>query len=281
MAHVMLGTLSLYEIFAYFFIYAFLGWIAEVCFHAISRGEFANRGFLNGPLCPIYGVGVTLILLILGEWAQKPWAVLLVGIALPTLLELIGGWAMEKFFHNKWWDYSDRKLNFKGYICLEFSILWGLAAVCVICVLHPGIKWLVDLIKDPYATVVVSLLLAAFVADLIVTVLQLLKLNKKLKELDEVTEAMRLGSNAIGKKVAGAAMVVGEKVEGAKEKLSEAHEKAVDAIVAKMPKRLLRAFPTLQSRRNPEVVPLAKESAKRIKRRKKHAKEETITPTEE
>lgn len=281
MAHVMLGTLSLYEIFAYFFIYAFLGWIAEVCFHAITRGEFANRGFLNGPLCPIYGVGVTLILLILGEWAQKPWAVLLVGIALPTLLELIGGWAMEKFFHNKWWDYSDRKLNFKGYICLEFSILWGLAAVCVICVLHPGIKWLVDLIKDPYATVVVSLLLAAFVADLIVTVLQLLKLNKKLKELDEVTKAMRLGSNAIGKKVAGAAMVVGEKVEGAKEKLSEAHEKAVDAIVAKMPKRLLRAFPTLQSRRNPEVVPLAKESAKRIKRRKKHAKDETITPTEE
>lgn len=281
MAHVMIGTLSLYEIFAYFFIYAFLGWIAEVCFHAITRGEFANRGFLNGPLCPIYGVGVTLILLILGKWAQKPWAVLLVGIALPTLLELIGGWAMEKFFHNKWWDYSDRKLNFKGYICLEFSILWGLAAVCVICVLHPGIKWLVDLIKDPFATVVVSLLLAAFVADLIVTVLQLLKLNKKLKELDEVTKAMRLGSNAIGKKVAGAAMVVGEKVEGAKEKLSEAHEKAVDAIVAKMPKRLLRAFPTLQSRRNPEAVPLAKESAKRIKRRKKHAKNETITPTEE
>lgn len=281
MAHVMIGTLSLYEIFAYFFIYAFLGWIAEVCFHAITRGEFANRGFLNGPLCPIYGVGVTLILLILGKWAQKPWAVLLVGIALPTLLELIGGWAMEKFFHNKWWDYSDRKLNFKGYICLEFSILWGLAAVCVICVLHPGIKWLVDLIKDPFATVVVSLLLAAFVADLIVTVLQLLKLNKKLKELDEVTKAMRLGSNAIGKKVAGAAMVVGEKVEGAKEKLSEAHEKAVDAIVAKMPKRLLGAFPTLQSRRNPDAVPLAKESAKRIKRRKKHAKDETITPTEE
>lgn len=281
MAHVMIGTLSLYEIFAYFFIYAFLGWIAEVCFHAITRGEFANRGFLNGPLCPIYGVGVTLILLILGKWAQKPWAVLLVGIALPTLLELIGGWAMEKFFHNKWWDYSDRKLNFKGYICLEFSILWGLAAVCVICVLHPGIKWLVDLIKDPFATVVVSLLLAAFVADLIVTVLQLLKLNKKLKELDEVTKAMRLGSNAIGKKVAGAAMVVGEKVEGAKEKLSQAHEKAVDAIVAKMPKRLLGAFPTLQSRRNPDAVPLAKESAKRIKRRKKHAKNETITPTEE
>lgn len=276
MAHVIIGTMSLYEMFAYFFVYAFLGWIAEVCFHAITRGEFANRGFLNGPLCPIYGCGVTLILLILGEWAQKPWAVLLVGIALPTLLELIGGWAMEKFFHNKWWDYSDRRLNFKGYICLEFSVLWGIAAVCVICVLHPAVKWLTGLLKDPWASIVIGILLAAFVADFIVTVLQLCKLNQKLKELDEVTRAMRIGSDAIGKKIAGAAMAVGEKTGAAKEKLSAAHEKAVDAIVAKMPQRLLKAFPTLQSRRNPDAVPLAKESAKRIKRRKKQAQPEMI-----
>lgn len=275
MSNVAVGVLSLYEVFAYFFMYAFLGWIAEVCFHAITRGEFANRGFLNGPLCPIYGVGVTVILLLLGEWVEKPWAVLLVGIVLPTTLELVGGWAMETFFHNKWWDYSDRKLNFKGYICLEFSILWGLAAVCVICVVHPGIAWLVKLIPEPYATVLVSLLLAGFVADFIVTLLQLLKLNKKLRELDEVTKAMRVGSDAIGKRVAGAAMVVGEHVNGAKEKLSAVHERAVDAIVEKMPKRLLKAFPTLKSRRNPDAVLLAKESAKRLKRRKKGQSEET------
>lgn len=284
MAGVAVGTLSLYEVFAFFLIYAFLGWIAEVVFHAITRGEFANRGFLNGPVCPIYGVGVTLILLILGDWAQKPWAVLLVGIVLPTLLELIGGWAMETFFHNKWWDYSNRRCNFKGYICLEFSILWGIAAVCVICVLHPAVKWLTGLIKDPYATIITSILLAGFLADFIVTILQLLKLNKKLKELDEVTRAMRVGSDAIGKKIAGAAIAVGEKAGAAKEKLSAAHERAVDAIVEKMPKRFLKAFPTLKSRKNPDAVPLARESAKRLKFRKKHSSaqtEELPTGTEE
>ncbi|MCM1368512.1 MAG: hypothetical protein NC184_06875 [Roseburia sp.] len=270
MTNVSIGTLSLYEIFAYFFFYAFLGWIAEVCYHAIKRGDFANRGFLNGPLCPIYGCGVTLILLILGNRAETPWAVLLIGIALPTLLELVGGWAMETFFHNKWWDYSDRKLNFKGYICLEFSILWGLAAVCVICVLHPPIKRLTNLIPDPYATVVISVLLAAFVADIVVTVLQLCKFNSKLKELDEVTRFMRAGSDAVGKKLAEATIAVGEKTGEAKEKLAKAHEKAVDAIVEKMPKRILNAFPTLRSRKNPNAVPLAKESAKRIRLRKRN-----------
>ena len=268
MKTLLVGTLSLYEIFAFFFVYSFLGWIAEVCFHALTRGEFCNRGFLNGPICPIYGTGVTLILLILGQWAQKPWAVLLVGIALPTLLELVGGWAMEEFFHHKWWDYSNRRCNFKGYICLEFSILWGIAAVCVICVLHPAVKWLVNLLPEIAAIVVSCVLSAAFLADVIVTILQLLKLNRKLKELDEVVKAMRTPSDAIGKKVAGAALAVGDKVGSAREKLKERHEKTVDAIVEKMPKRLLNAFPTLRSRKT-DSIPLAKESVKRMKRRQK------------
>ena len=269
MAGVAIGTLSLYEAFAFFFIYSFLGWISEVVFHAFTRGEFANRGFLNGPVCPIYGVGVTVILLILGEWASKPWLVFLVGLAVPTAIELLAGWALEVFFHNKWWDYSSRRCNFKGYICLEFSILWGLAVVFVICVLHPAVKWFTSLIPDPYATIVISLLLAGFTADLIVTVLQLLKLNKKLKELDEVTRVMRIGSDAIGKRVAEAALVVDGKLDTAKEKLSSAREKTIDAIVEKMPKRLLNAFPTLKSRANPDAVPLAKERVKKLKRGKK------------
>lgn len=269
MSNAIIGTLSLYEIFAYFFFYAFLGWIAEVCYHAVTCGDFSNRGFLNGPLCPIYGCGVTLILLILGEWAEKPWAVLLTGIALPTLLELVGGWSMEKFFHNKWWDYSDRKFNFKGYICLEFSVLWGLAAVCVICVVHPGIKRLVNLIPEPYATVLIGILLAAFIADAVVTLLQLCKLNGKLKELDEINKAMRVGSDAIGKKIAQASLAVGEKTGKLKDKLDKKHEQAIDALVEKMPKRLLKAFPTLKSHDHPDAVPLAKTGLKRISLRKR------------
>ena len=106
MYHIYLHTLTLYEVFAYFFIYSFLGWVCEVAFHAIKTGKFVNRGFLNGPVCPIYGAGVVVILLILGEYAEEMWAVFLVGIAVPTLLELVTGWLLETFFHDKWWDYS-------------------------------------------------------------------------------------------------------------------------------------------------------------------------------
>ena len=268
MTNVLIANYSLYELFAYFFIYAFFGWIAEVGFHAITRGEFVNRGFLNGPVCPIYGFGVTAILLILGDLINTPWVVLLVGIAVPTVIELITGWILDKFFHNKWWDYSNCKFNFKGYICLSFSILWGLAAVCVICVLHPAVRWLTALLRDPWATERVGGLSALFVADSIVTLLQLLKLNRKLKELDEVTRVMRLGSDAIGKKVADVTLAVEDKALKAKERLDAHHEKVIDDIVAKMPVRLLNAFPTLKSRYNPDAVNIARESIKRRSKRK-------------
>lgn len=270
MTNVVIGSYTLYELFAYFFIYAFFGWIAEVGFHAVTRGEFVNRGFLNGPVCPIYGFGVTSILLMLGELISKPWVVLLVGIAVPTALELITGWILDKFFHNKWWDYSNCKFNFKGYVCLSFSLLWGIAAVCVICVLHPAVKWLASLLRDPWATVTVSVMSALIVADGIVTLLQLLKLNRKLKELDEVTRVMRLGSDALGHKVADVTIRLEENTLAAKEKLTARHEKIVDDIVTKMPVRLLNAFPTLKSRYNAEAVNIARESILRRKRNKKN-----------
>lgn len=265
MQHIFLGTLSLYEIFAYFFLYSFLGWVAEVAFHAITVGKFVNRGFLNGPVCPVYGVGVVVILLILGPYVEKAWLVFLVGIALPTLIELATGWALETFFHNKWWDYSSRKFNFKGYICLEFSLLWGLAVLFVVEVVHPGIRWLAGLCGEVLGTVLVTLCLAALVADCVVTVLQVLKLNRKLKEIDKLAEKMRLGSDLIGEKISDVTITAEKKVLRAKEKIDE----KVDSIVSRMPQRLLKAFPHLTSKRNSSSLPLAKESMERLKKKEK------------
>lgn len=202
----------------------------------------------------------------------------MVGIALPTAIELLTGWVLDKFFHNKWWDYSNCKFNFKGYICLSFSLLWGLAAVCVICVLHPAVKWLTSLLTDPWATVVVSVCLALFVADGIVTVLQLLKLNRVFKELDEVSQKLRIGSDFIGQKVADVTLKAEGKVINAKERLTAHHEKVIDEIAAKMPARLLNAFPTLKSRRNPDAVEIARDS---VKRRKRNKNKKGIAPQSE
>ena len=285
MYHIYLHTLTLYEVFAYFFIYSFLGWVCEVAFHAIKTGKFVNRGFLNGPVCPIYGAGVVVILLILGEYAEEMWAVFLVGIAVPTLLELVTGWLLETFFHDKWWDYSERRFNFKGYICLEFSLLWGIAAVCVISILHPLIRKFAMLFTETAGTVLVCIGAAILLADVILTVLQVLKLNRKLAEVDKLAKAMRAGSELIGKEVAAVTLAARKGVEqvkdSAQKKTSQVREtleekkeawdgksaarraeaKArIDEIVKKMPKRLLRAFPTLSSKKNLDSVPLARES---------------------
>lgn len=272
MQQIAVGALSLYELFAYFFIYAFFGWIVEVAYHAVTTGKFINRGFLNGPICPIYGIGVTAILLMLGKHIDKAWAVALVGLAFPTAIELITGFVLEKLFHNKWWDYSNRKFNFKGYICLQFSLLWCLAVVLVVEVVHPAVHWFASLANDTAGTVLVCICAAALVADITVTVLQALKLNKKLKEIDGAAKAMRLGSDVIGKGIADATLAVEDKLEQAKQK----SDAAIDAIVKKMPKRLLKAFPSLSSRVYPDSIPLANDSIKRIalfkKRKKAQAK---------
>ena len=275
MQDVFLGPLSLYEIFAYFFLYAFLGWVAEVAFHAVSMGKFVNRGFLCGPVCPIYGVGVTVILLLLGDFVEKPWAVFLIGIVMPTAIEFLTGWILETFFHNKWWDYSERKFNIKGYICLEFSVLWGLAVLFVVEAVHPLVKKFVFLAGNITGTALVSVCLAALLADCIVTLLQVLRLNSGLKDIDGVetaVQAMKFGSDFIGEHIAAATLRTEDKIESAKETAEEKRNLMIDALVKKMPKRILKAFPDLTSRLHPNAVVLARASMKRAEKRRREEK---------
>lgn len=277
MQNVALGSLNLYEAFAFFFIYAFFGWIVEVAYHAITMGKFVNRGFLNGPVCPIYGVGVTVIILMLGDLIKKPWVVALVGLAFPTAIELVTGFVLDKLFHNKWWDYSDRKLNLKGYICLEFSLLWCLAVVAVIEVVHPLVARFVGLASNVVGTVLVSICIAAMLADTVITVLQVLKLNRKLAEIDKAAKAMSVGAELIGKGVTAATLKAESGLDHAKTALAQKRDDAIDDVVRKMPKRLLNAFPRLASRKNPDSVSLANESMFRLKKRKKQTPDQAPT----
>lgn len=114
---------NLYEAVWIFLIYAFLGWCCEVAFAAVNKGKFVNRGFLNGPVCPIYGFGMLIVVLCLWSLRDKPFLLFLGSAALTTALEFVTGFVLERFFHDKWWDYSDMPFNVKGYICLKFTVL--------------------------------------------------------------------------------------------------------------------------------------------------------------
>ena len=116
----------------FFFIYALLGWCGEVAFAAVKEKHFVNRGFLNGPLCPIYGVGVVAIVglgLIAGD---NVFVLFVISAIVTSLIELVTGYVLKKLFRTRWWDYSDMPLNIGGYICLPFSLLWGAACVVII-----------------------------------------------------------------------------------------------------------------------------------------------------
>ena len=103
----------------------------------MKTGKFVNRGFLNGPLCPIYGVGVVLVVLLLMPIHQNLVFLYVASTVLVTVLEGFTGFFMDKIFHHKWWDYTDQPLNIGGYVCLPFSLVWGVCCVLIVRVIHP------------------------------------------------------------------------------------------------------------------------------------------------
>ena len=117
-------------------IYSTIGWVAEMIYHSIVIGHMSEkRGFLNGFLCPIYGHGALLVLYVLNGGLKNPILTFLAGMVLTTALEYFTSWFMEAVFHMRWWDYSRKKIQLNGRICLPLSLAWGiLSALAVRCV---------------------------------------------------------------------------------------------------------------------------------------------------
>ena len=205
---------TLYQLFWYFVLYSVLGWCAEVVFCTVNTGKFVNRGFLSGPVCPIYGFGMLIVLCALTPLSGSLPVLFVGGAVLASLLELVTGFALEKLFHTQWWDYSDKPFNVGGYICLSFSLLWGLLIVLVVRVIHPAV-----------GQIAAIPVLLAYLADLAVTVRGILKFNRSLGELEKVAGALHKVSQglseALGEKSLEAAAAMGEKGQALGEKLEE------------------------------------------------------------
>ena len=155
---------SLYHILAYFLIYSCIGWCLEVIYAAATTGQLVNRGFLNGPVCPIYGFGMIIVLFALTPLQHSILLLYIGGVILPSALELVGGWALYKLYHTRWWDYSDFPFNIGGYICLEFCLLWGVGTLVVMRIVHPVVADLVDLIPPFVGVILMCFLYAVYAA---------------------------------------------------------------------------------------------------------------------
>ena len=133
-------TYHLTQWLLFFYIYSFIGWIWESCYVSVRRHQWVNRGFLHGPMLPIYGSGALVILISTIGVREEPWLIFLFGMLAATALEYITGAVMEKLFHVRYWDYSGQKLNLNGYICVSSSLCWGVFSVLLVRVVHVPVE---------------------------------------------------------------------------------------------------------------------------------------------
>ena len=160
-----INGVDVYHIISWFFIYSFLGWAWETMYVSLKEGEYVNRGSINGPLCTIYGFGAVAVYLILKPLEQYLILLFLGGIVVATALEYFTAVLMEMLFHTSWWDYSDKKFNFQGRICLGASIGWGIFTVILFRVLHPVVERLVDLYPVYVGEICICIISVAYLCD--------------------------------------------------------------------------------------------------------------------
>ncbi len=174
--------LVIWRYFLYFIIYSFLGWLIEVGCKSIQYKRFVNRGFLLGPICPIYGYGVLFIVLLIGDDTSDILSVFLKSILICSVLEYFTSYFMEKLFKVRWWDYSNNKFNINGRICLETMIPFGLLGTLVVYVIHPLIVRFVNLFSSKFLIIIGIILFIAYFIDNILSFNVMNKIKKEIKK---------------------------------------------------------------------------------------------------
>lgn len=256
--------MDFYSLAWFFLIYAFIGWSLEIIYAAVCRGEFVNRGFLGGPVCPIYGFGALIIELLLSRFADRIMILFICSVLLTSLLELVTGFVLEKYFHTKWWDYSGVPMNIGGYICPKFSLLWGVACVFLVKVLHPMVAAFLYRMPRGIFTVLLILCLSLLVADTVITLISLSELRRIFANIEDVRRIMRLTSDRIGRTLSDETVEIMEKNADVLKRLGAKYEKVGEHLTVRRSeilsalerirassapsRRILRAFPHISDK---------------------------------
>lgn len=205
------------KLFWLFVCYSFLGWVLETVAAAVKQRAFVNRGFLNGPLCAVYGIASLVMTLFFRE-LQGNWVFLFLGCMIAaTIVEWIAGLLLERLGIGKWWDYSKKRFNLGGYICLQNSILWGLLGCLVITwgndLLLAALAWLPGLLKHILLIVIFAVLVVDWIGSYaaIRQIRNLPRITQANEQIEEATQ--RLGNSIMG---------------AVARRLEKAHPKAVD-----------------------------------------------------
>lgn len=169
--------------FLLFLAYSFLGWLIEVVGKLITLKRFINRGFLIGPYCPIYGTGAILITFLLKKYIEDPIALFVMAIVICGILEYLTSYFMEKIFHARWWDYSQKKFNINGRICLDTIIPFGLLGMFIMYVSNPFLLKKLEALPEIALNILFWTLLIIYIIDNIISTNVIRYVGKTTKEI--------------------------------------------------------------------------------------------------
>lgn len=176
--------------FLWFIAYSFAGWVYESILCSLMAKKPVNRGFLNGPICPVYGCGALAGVLCLSGFAGNLPALFLLGALLTCTIEYLTAWILETLFHAKWWDYSDRKFNLQGRVCLLGAVAFGAMTVALVEWIQPWMTAQIDRIPQTLQYALAGTLLAFLLADLFVTVRSLVRIDKLLADMEDAMKSV-------------------------------------------------------------------------------------------
>lgn len=174
-----------------FFIYSFIGWIIEVIYTLVTDKRLVNRGFLIGPICPIYGAGSVLLILLLDNYKNDFFVLFLGSVFICSILEYLTSYFMEKIFNARWWDYSYMKYNINGRICLETMLPFGILGSIIINFINPKLVTIINKVDVNIVNVLIILLLLVFILDIAISCSVVSKLKKTLKLTGDNTEEIK------------------------------------------------------------------------------------------
>lgn len=186
------------SLFLYFILYSFLGWVMETCYCSIVEQRLVARGFLYGPICPIYGGGVVLMILFFTPLKQNLVLFYVVAVAVMTSWEYLVGWVLEAATHVKYWDYSQFRFNLKGRVCLWVALTWGVLSYLVIFFIHPPIQELVERLPVWLEFMLCGAFLALLSVDAVLTIRHLALVSKLVVGVTQMGQELQLQA-ALGK----------------------------------------------------------------------------------
>lgn len=240
----MLAT-QIMNLITYFIIYSFFGWLLESTIRSVIERKFINTGFMQGPFCPIYGIGAIIMLLFLENFKNNIIILYTAGFFVLSLWEYLVGALLEKLFQTKYWDYTGYFCNIKGRVCLLNSLFWGFLGVVFVKYIHPFVESYINQVPTPITMIATCIIGICILIDVIVTSVRVKNIQLNADTLKEITENLKEKLEEL-KEIGENTTINKETIQKAIEDLKYKQTK-IKRKLYRQTNRLRKAFPTMKS----------------------------------